>query len=88
MYTGKLEFKDCLTKKLYYTAGRLNMPILTKLLDAQGSSDSQAEKTVKNNVPTLVSKNAAFGTRKVPSKELPETLPGRRFVKTMCLRFT
>jgi len=80
MYTGKLEFKDNLTKKLYYTAGRLNMPILTKLLDAQGSSDTPNDKGAKNAVPTILTKNATIGTRKVPLKELPETLPGRRCV--------
>ncbi|XP_059479648.1 centrosome-associated zinc finger protein CP190 isoform X2 [Neocloeon triangulifer] len=76
MYTGKLEFKENLTKKLYYTAGRLNMPILTKLLDAQGSSESHPEKSVNNSHPTILAKS--LGNRKVPSKDLPETLPGRR----------
>ncbi|CAB3363432.1 Hypothetical predicted protein [Cloeon dipterum] len=78
MYTGKLEFKETLTKKLYYTAGRLNMPILTKLLDAQGSSETQPEKNVNNSHPAILTKSATLGTRKVSLKDLPETLPGRR----------
>jgi hypothetical protein len=82
MYTGRLEFRDSLTKKLYYTAGRLNMPVLTKLLDAQGASDVATEAstpTYKSATPAILSKsqNNSFA-KKNASKELPEMLPGRK----------
>ncbi|KAF4529929.1 Centrosomal Protein 190 [Ephemera danica] len=88
MYTGRLEFRDTLTKKLYYTAGRLNMPVLTKLLDAQGASDMSSDPSVptvsltpKLSSTSSSSKNTpnVYGAaKKIIGKELPETLPGRK----------
>ncbi|KAK0178785.1 hypothetical protein PV327_007638 [Microctonus hyperodae] len=81
MYTGQLDYWTSEQNALYRTAQKMNMTVLTKLLDAQFSSNIMQSPSTSNNdnkpmenvkVPTLVKKIS-------PNQPLPTTpLPGRK----------
>lgn len=64
MYTGQLEFKVELLEKLYQTSEIMNMPVLSKLLDAQRQNVVKAPPAhsyggVKQYAKTVISKQKA-----------------------------
>ncbi|PSN36179.1 hypothetical protein C0J52_12903 [Blattella germanica] len=80
MYTGKLEFRTELLKRLYTAAQQLNMTVLTKLLDAQNAAVTPQIKPVLRRQPLPVTYNLQ-GKKITPKQidpDLPETLPGRK----------
>lgn len=66
MYTGQLEFKMELLESLYQTSLIMNMPVLTKLLDAH-RHQTQAPKLNYNATRRSYSKNAVAPPK--PSKQ-------------------
>lgn len=83
MYTGKLEFRTELHRRLYTTAQQMNMTVLTKLLDAQNSALSpQARPVVRrpSQVPITYNLQGKKIAPKQIDPDLPETLPGRKYV--------
>ncbi|GJQ72674.1 putative metal ion binding protein [Trypoxylus dichotomus] len=77
MYTGMLEFQMSIFDKLYRTADIMNIPILTKLLDAQKKPIPPLPKS--QNKKTQATWNL-HGKKISPRVEddLPATLPGRK----------
>lgn len=76
MYTGILEYQITTFEKLYKTAELMNIPVLTKLLDAQRKPVQQISKHRKQVQAAMNSP-----ARKVQVKnevDLPATLPGRK----------
>jgi hypothetical protein len=87
MYTGKLEFRTELHRRLYTTAQQMNMTVLTKLLDAQNSVTSPQNKPVIRRPPQVPITYNLQGKKITPKHidpDLPETLPGRKYV--LCLK--
>jgi hypothetical protein len=87
MYTGRLEFRTELHKRLYTTAQQMNMTVLTKLLDAQNSTSSPQIKPIIRRPPQVPITYNLQGKKIAPKQidpDLPETLPGRKYV--LCLK--
>ena len=83
MYTGRLEFRTELHKRLYTTAQQMNMTVLTKLLDAQNAATSPQLKPVIRRPPQVPITYNLQGKKIIPKQidtDLPETLPGRKYV--------
>jgi len=83
MYTGRLEFRTELHKRLYTTAQQMNMTVLTKLLDAQNAATSPQVKPVIRRPPHIPITYNLQGKKIIPKQidtDLPETLPGRKYV--------
>ena len=83
MYTGRLEFRTELHKRLYTTAQQMNMTVLTKLLDAQNAATSPQVKPVIRRPPQVPITYNLQGKKIIPKQidtDLPETLPGRKYV--------
>jgi hypothetical protein len=83
MYTGRLEFRAELHKRLYTTAQQMNMTVLTKLLDAQNAATSPQVKPVIRRPPQVPITYNLQGKKIIPKQidtDLPETLPGRKYV--------
>ena len=83
MYTGRLEFRTELHKRLYTTAQQMNMTVLTKLLDAQNAATSPQVKPVIRRPPQIPITYNLQGKKIIPKQidaDLPETLPGRKYV--------
>lgn len=79
MYTGMLEFQMNIYEKLYKTAELMDIPVLTKILDAQKNKIPALNKPVKKNFPaqqTLSMQNKKMSLK--TEAELPSTLPGRK----------
>jgi hypothetical protein len=87
MYTGKLEFRTELHSSLYTTAQQMEMTVLTKLLDAQNSAScAQIKPCVRKPLQVPITYNLQ-GKKIAPKQidpDLPETLPGRKYV--LCLK--
>ncbi|XP_023938781.2 uncharacterized protein LOC112046382 [Bicyclus anynana] len=67
MYTGQLEFKQDLLEKLYQTSLIMNLPILTKLLDAHRPQKKQPPAK-----PAFSSSNSFYGKRySKPGRAMP-----------------
>lgn len=86
MYTGQLEYWTSEQHALYRTAQKMNMTVLTKLLDAQFNTASlQNEHTVKCNTRPVVavSKPSTSNTKPTTtsissSSHSSQPLPGRK----------
>ncbi|XP_069677352.1 centrosome-associated zinc finger protein Cp190 [Periplaneta americana] len=81
MYTGRLEFRTELHRRLYSTAQQMNMTVLTKLLDAQNSATSTPVKPLMRRpsaIPITYNLQGKKITPKQIDPDLPETLPGRK----------
>lgn len=95
MYTGRLEFRADIQERLYATAQKMKMTVLTKLLDAQSLNSQQQLKSQQaaKSKPTQI----VVAPRKLPpgtftnlqgkkvsprivDPNLPITLPGRKYV--------
>jgi hypothetical protein len=86
MYTGRLEFRTELHRRLYTTAQQMNMTVLTKLLDAQNSASSPQIKPIVRRPPQVPITYNLQGRKIAPKPidpDLPETLPGRKYVLHM-----
>ncbi|KAJ9594053.1 hypothetical protein L9F63_014530 [Diploptera punctata] len=82
MYTGKLEFRTELHNRLYTTAQKMNMTVLTKLLDAQNAAVAPHVKPMIKRQSQIPSITYNLQGKKIAPKQidpdLPETLPGRK----------
>lgn len=86
MYTGQLEYWTSEQHALYRTAQKMNMTVLTKLLDAQFNTASlQNEQTVKCNTRPIiaVSKPSTSSTKATTTSTSSsglsnQPLPGRK----------
>lgn len=88
MYTGQLEYWTSEQNALYRTAQKMNMTVLTKLLDAQFNTSSlQSNSTTPAKInlqPIIVPQKAASPSKKVAASgnqlgTLPsQPLPGRK----------
>lgn len=88
MYTGQLEYWTSEQNALYRTAQKLNMTVLTKLLDAQFNTSelqiSPPAKAKTNIQPVLTLPKPTTPSKKVltghsPTTTLPsQPLPGRK----------
>lgn len=81
MYTGQLEYWTSEQNALYKTAQKMNMPVLTKLLDAQFNNSGSTPKTT-GPVKTTV-QSTSGGTKSPVKKATPsilsnQPLPGRK----------
>lgn len=83
MYTGQLEYWTSEQNALYRTAQKMNMTVLTKLLDAQFNTSSLQVDTPKTSP---ISKPSAKPVITSISSPLPEPLPGRKYA-FHCVRF-
>jgi hypothetical protein len=80
MYTGQLEYWTSEQNALYRTAQKMNMTVLTKLLDAQFNTSSLQVDAAKTSPVMAISKPSAKPVITSISSPLPEPLPGRKYV--------
>jgi len=88
MYTGQLEYWTSEQHALYRTAQKMNMTVLTKLLDAQFNTSKMQDDTPKIPVrPVIaVSKSSTPTTKAIASSTSSaptvsgQPLPGRKYV--------
>lgn len=85
MYTGQLEYWTSEQNALYRTAQKMNMTVLTKLLDAQfntsGLQNNQSSPTSSNETQQIFIQQKQ-ATKKTTTPTLPtQILPGRKYVK-------
>lgn len=73
MYTGMLEFQMTNYIKLYKAAELMEMPVLTKILDAQ-----KAKYPLRGSKTRSVQQNWNSPHSRKNSPDLPQTLPGRK----------
>lgn len=80
MYTGQLDYWTSEQNALYRTAQKMNMTVLTKLLDAQFNSNNvQSTSTSNNDKSTSVAKSQSPVKKSSPNQSMPTTpLPGRK----------
>lgn len=83
MYTGRLEFNAEIQHRLYATARRMNMTVLTKLLDAQNLTNTTTNNstgTNKSRRPNILPSHntSRRNISRQPDLILPEPLPGRK----------
>lgn len=88
MYTGQLEYWTSEQHALYRTAQKMNMTVLTKLLDAQFNTSKMQDDMTK--IPTrpviAVSKSSTTTTKTIVSSTSSastlsgQPLPGRKYV--------
>lgn len=77
MYTGQLEYWSSEQNDLYYTAQKMDMTVLTKLLDLEVTSDSQiidVEKPCSTQQIIDVQESSTFAKPTINSIDLPLTL--------------
>ncbi|KPJ03125.1 Centrosome-associated zinc finger protein CP190 [Papilio xuthus] len=90
MYTGQLGFKPELLERLYQTAQVMNMPVLTKLLDAHRNqmqrtgqdyqnlrSYSKSFESPKPSKPPAVASTSYMSTKRSYSKAFDNTFPAK-----------
>lgn len=81
MYTGQLDYWTSEQNALYRTAQKMNMTVLTKLLDAQFSSNNmQNPSTSSNDNKPMENVKVTSPVKKTsPNQSMPTTpLPGRK----------
>lgn len=88
MYTGQLEYWTSEQHALYRTAQKMNMTVLTKLLDAQFNTSKMQDDVAKTpsrpviavtKPSTPITKTITSSTNSV-SNVSGQTLPGRKYV--------
>lgn len=86
MYTGQLEYWTSEQHALYRTAQKMNMTVLTKLLDAQFNTSKMADDVTKTPTRPMVavSKSPTPTTKTIVSSSAStlsgQPLPGRKYV--------
>lgn len=87
MYTGQLEYWTSEQHALYRTAQKMNMTVLTKLLDAQFNTSKLADDVTKTPTRPMiaVSKASTPTTKTIISSTSAATLsgqplPGRKYI--------
>jgi len=85
MYTGQLEYWTSEQHALYRTAEKMNMTVLTKLLDAQFNSNNSSSDTVKTSSRPTITAVKPVTTKSISSTSSVSTLsgqplPGRKYV--------
>ncbi|XP_014479956.1 PREDICTED: centrosome-associated zinc finger protein CP190 [Dinoponera quadriceps] len=83
MYTGQLEYWTSEQHALYRTAQKMNMTVLTKLLDAQFNTSTLQSETAKTTVRPVVAVSkpptpAKVSTSSASSTMSEQPLPGRK----------
>lgn len=78
MYTGMLEFNVRMVDKLLRTAEIMNIPVLTKLLQAQKQQSQQTNSPKRTPNYHMSNKQRKSNFTQKTSAELPATLPGRK----------
>jgi len=86
MYTGQLEYWTSEQHALYRAAEKMNMTVLTKLLDAQFNSSNLSSDTVKASSRPTVTAVKPVTTKSITSSTSSvstlsgQPLPGRKYV--------
>lgn len=88
MYTGQLEYWTSEQHALYRTAQKMNMAVLTKLLDAQFNTSKMQDDVLKTPTRPVaaVSKSSTPATKAIVSSSSSvstlsgQPLPGRKYV--------
>ncbi|XP_022129249.2 uncharacterized protein LOC111003173 [Pieris rapae] len=75
MYTGQLEFKMDLLEKLYQTSLIMNMPVLTKLLNAHRVKPNLYGKRYSRNIEPRVSTPTATPTAQIKKRSFNKAFP-------------
>ncbi|CAH4022847.1 unnamed protein product [Pieris brassicae] len=75
MYTGQLEFKMDLLEKLYQTSLIMNMPVLTKLLNAHRVKPNLYGKRYSRNIEPRVSTPTATPTAQIKKRSFIKAFP-------------
>ena len=79
MYTGKLEYHAELHKQVYLALQKLEMTLLTKVMDdAETGSCKQVAKRQTHIPPVTYNLQGMKIAPKQIDPDLPETLPGRK----------
>lgn len=71
MYTGQLEYWTSEQNALYYTAQKMKMSVLIKLLDAQSNmnvSQQKADDLISEQAICITSKQQKYGFAELPSR--------------------
>lgn len=86
MYTGQLEYWTSEQHALYRTAQRMDMTVLTKLLDAQFNTSALQPDTKTTTRPVVAVSKPSTPTAKITnsassaSQSSGQPLPGRKYV--------